>query len=209
MAPLPLHSDAPPQVSGPLGSNVQTLRLASLWNVLSCRFQMLLSVPFLHGQAQSSRSPEQGPGSLPAPPSAGGQQRQAQLGPWARRLRGEQGVCCAAARPDPDILTAALCASEARFLSGAGEKQALPLPQGGKTDGPGQAAGRGGTHPQGPGGGGHGRNRPGVRASPAPRPLHPSLGTGGSQGKRPSEWRNPPKEALRREKDQKGGEVAA
>lgn len=124
MALLPLHPDAPPQVSGPLGSNVQTLRLASLWNVLSCRFQMLLSVPFLRGQAQSSRSPEQGPGSLPAPPP---QQRQAQLGPWARRLRGEQGVCCAAARPDPDILTAALCASEAQFLSGGGGGNKLCL----------------------------------------------------------------------------------
>lgn len=49
------------------------------------------------------------------------------------------GGCCSKenkglavrAQPDPDILTAALCVSEARFLSRE-EKQASPLPQEGK-----------------------------------------------------------------------------
>lgn len=130
-----------------------------------------VSPPHPHRQAT-------GEGGLPAQP------------PRGRCLRSEQGARCAPAGTDPDILTAALCVSEAQFLSKE-EKQASPLPRGGETDGPGQAAGRGKASAcRAPGGGGH-PNTVGTR------PPSSEAGAGEAQGQRPSEWRKHPREALR------------
>ena len=119
-----------------------------------------------------------GKGGLPAQP------------PQGRRLRGEQGARCAAARRDPDILTAALCVSEA------------PIPkQGGKTSFASAQRRRNTALGRPPAGG---RPQPaglwvveGTLAPWAPRSPSSKPGAGETQGQRPSKWRKCPRKALR------------
>lgn len=111
--------------------------------------------------------------------------------PQGRRLQGEQGARCAAARTDPDILTAALCVSEA------------PIPkQGGKTSFA-SAQRRRNRQPWAGRRQGEGLRLQGSRlvegtwAPWAPRPHSSEPGAGETQGQRPNKWRKCPREALR------------
>lgn len=136
--------------------------------------QMPIIHPFALWSLKAAEAPRAGVSPSHPPTSTLSAQACSQLSslrrlPSARRTRGH----CAPAQPDPDILTAALCASEARFLSRE-EKQASPLPRGGKTDRPGQATGSGKASTGAQGWAGHGREQTWHTGTRAPRPLQGS-----------------------------------